>query len=550
MTAKCDSHKEWLNFINKEWLCAVNIDSINLFIDIFAKNMTNAVNKDFIEKCKQGDTDALGELYKVYSSRMIKVIRRYVADSHSVQDILHDGFIVIITHLSQLRSDDQLESWMASIMKNLSIQYLKSVDRFANLDDCEDFEDDQYVEEFISVGELEAIINKLPDGYRTVFRLSVIQNKTHKEIGILLGVAPHSSSSQLYHAKKLLRKLILERRITLIAVCLLLVLPIMFYLIGKSNGGYRKSVVVAENDSIDGFKPDEVIYNNSVVSADTMMAVYVKSENRGVKELKSGVAVVEQPIVMTDSLTQGQLEKYVENILDESNRNNSDSVFDSYITQINLGFTQRANRSWSVGVAYSMSDISNGHSQNSFIQGDPGIGWDETDVDEEIKYDNPISIGLSFSKRLSRCVTLETGFNCVYRHANRSFTSRNLLTEQDIKQYFIGIPLKLNLDVVKYNRITFYLTIGGSVEIPVGHSVANHNLLPNKPNKFVFPGYGSENQYSIYGGLGLQYDVTPSIGLYIEPSIKHYVTPDDSKTFRWNGQSPNITLPIGFRILW
>ncbi len=56
------------------------------------------------------------------------------------------------------------------------------------------------------------LIDRLPDGYRQVFRLSMLEKLSHKEIGLILGIAPHSSSSQLLRAKVLLRKYITEYR--------------------------------------------------------------------------------------------------------------------------------------------------------------------------------------------------------------------------------------------------------------------------------------------------------------------------------------------------
>lgn len=67
-----------------------------------------------------------------------------------------------------------------------------------------------------------SIINQLPVGYQTVFKLSVLKGLSHKEIGMLLGITPHSSSSQLFRAKVMLRKLITHLHIlTIVWICTL-----------------------------------------------------------------------------------------------------------------------------------------------------------------------------------------------------------------------------------------------------------------------------------------------------------------------------------------
>ena len=74
------------------------------------------------------------------------------------------------------------------------------------------------------------MIDKLPEGYGQVFRLSVLEGMTHKEIAALLDIEPHSSSSQLSRAKKMLRKMMHQYW----ALLLLLFIPLAFYLFKKT----------------------------------------------------------------------------------------------------------------------------------------------------------------------------------------------------------------------------------------------------------------------------------------------------------------------------
>lgn len=181
--------------------------------------------KTLVERCQHGDREALGLLYSKYSARMMKIIRHYIADPADAGDILHDGFIVAFTQISSLRNPDKLEYWLGTIMKNLSIQYLNQVELNTLLDEDADITDMPEIQDLISLEELEAIINLLPDGYRKVFKLAVLDNKSHREIGKLLGIAPHSSSSQLFRAKEMLRKIIREQGLELagaISIILLL----------------------------------------------------------------------------------------------------------------------------------------------------------------------------------------------------------------------------------------------------------------------------------------------------------------------------------------
>ncbi len=167
-------------------------------------------NRTLVEECIKGDRNALNMLYTRFAPKMLGVIRRYIQNPDDAEDILHDGFIVAYTRLSSLRDFNRIDVWLATIMKNLSLRFLNSQDVSAILHELPDVPDTPEIEDIIDIETLERLMLRLPDGYRKVFRLAVLENKTHKEIGKLLGIAPNSSSSQLFHARMMMRKLITD----------------------------------------------------------------------------------------------------------------------------------------------------------------------------------------------------------------------------------------------------------------------------------------------------------------------------------------------------
>ena len=95
-----------------------------------------------IERCRQGDADALGELYRAYAHRMRGVCRRYISDEQAVDDVLHDAFVIIFTSFERLRDTRKAESWMMSITRNVASKYkdhLKSIS-FVPLEEAESLE--------------------------------------------------------------------------------------------------------------------------------------------------------------------------------------------------------------------------------------------------------------------------------------------------------------------------------------------------------------------------------------------------------------------------
>ena len=182
--------------------------------------------------------------YITYTPILIKFILRYVSDTSVAEDILHDGFIIIFSHLKSLKKPEKLEQWMKTIMKNLALAHTSQSDFHIALDDSiinniSDYSTQPYVEHEISYEELNKIIDSLPIGYKNVFRLAVLEHKSHIEIGKLLGISPNSSSSQLHRAKALLRRLITKRNMLIIGCALIPITITVLYIPSKKKTGHR-----------------------------------------------------------------------------------------------------------------------------------------------------------------------------------------------------------------------------------------------------------------------------------------------------------------------
>ena len=155
--------------------------------------------------------------YTRLAPKMTGVIRRYVDNPEDVEDILHDGFIVAFTRMRDLKDPGRVQAWLASIMRNLALQFLREQDINVVLHEIPEVEDTKDLEDIIDLDVLEAMIRRLPAGYGKVFRLSVLENKSHKEIAKILGIEPSTSASQLFHAKVMMRQFIRDWRPNLVA---------------------------------------------------------------------------------------------------------------------------------------------------------------------------------------------------------------------------------------------------------------------------------------------------------------------------------------------
>jgi RNA polymerase sigma factor (sigma-70 family) len=162
-----------------------------------------------IEGCKRGEPKFQELLYQKYSARMMAVCSRYAKTRFEAEDVFHEAFVKVFQHISTYQNGS-FEGWMKRIFVNSSINnFRKNQKHYGHEQHSEELPDgdgDDPILSGISAQELMQVINELPEGYRLVFNMYVVEGYTHKEIGDLLGIAEGTSKSQLAKAKAVLKK--------------------------------------------------------------------------------------------------------------------------------------------------------------------------------------------------------------------------------------------------------------------------------------------------------------------------------------------------------
>ena len=276
-----------------------------------------------IERCRQGDADALGELYKTYAQRMRGVCRRYVSDEETISDVLHDSFVIIFTSFDKLRDDRKAEAWMMSITRNVASKYKDHLAKmtFVQLEDAEQLQAPEVENEVrgVPLEDVMQLVDRLPEGYGQVFRLSVFEGMSHKEIADMLGIEPHSSSSQLARAKKMLRKMMQQYWV---AALLLLLVPVTFLLLKKGDTVVKddKPVVAKQKDTLKESQKDSrpkqpqepvivdfPVHRTTVIVPDTLQSVIAQAVDSVTSDTLSYMIAQEQTIpdtIATDTTSQ------------------------------------------------------------------------------------------------------------------------------------------------------------------------------------------------------------------------------------------------------
>ena len=162
----------------------------------------------------KGDRAAQKRLYDLLAPKMFPVCMRYIGDRVQAEDLLQEGFITLFTRLDSYKGEGSFEGWARKIFVTTALMSLRKKDALKMSDDLEAARGikAETVNQVQNIGykELMELVMSLPDGFRTVFNLYVIEGYSHKEIGEMLGISEITSRSQLSRARIILQNRIKE----------------------------------------------------------------------------------------------------------------------------------------------------------------------------------------------------------------------------------------------------------------------------------------------------------------------------------------------------
>lgn len=174
---------------------------------------------ELIEKCKQNHRPSQLQLYEQYCDGMLIVACRFVKDVMEAEDIVQEAFLKAFMKLDQYKAEVTFGAWLKRIVINKSIDALKSKkQRLLDLEDVhmsvvdENHESSWMVEDHITVDTVKSAIAALPDKYRYVVMLYLIEGYDHQEISEILNISEMASRTQLSRGKAKLKDLLKDER--------------------------------------------------------------------------------------------------------------------------------------------------------------------------------------------------------------------------------------------------------------------------------------------------------------------------------------------------
>lgn len=574
-----------------------------------ASNITTLV-----EKAKQGDADAFSTLYQVYYPKMkgicINILRE---DKAVVDDLVQDAFILAFVSLKDLKNTHRFSQWLTSITTNLVLKYQEKGKRydFISLSDIEDefssvLEDGNTSKQSIPYEEIMAAIDSLPEGYKKIFNMSVLDGLSHQEISELLDIAPHSSSSQLSRAKAMLRN-ILSPRAMLIIVLALIVIPVYRYFTAKKKLVSENDVnIVRTRKSNEDITP---IQKKPNVSVSRTQNAVLCSNHRSVQQGKNIV------ITVGDSIKTGQnviLE--ISDSLQENQYVLADNKRDSIIKKDSVYTPIPNEERWiaddtrthkkskwqllaagSLGTTLAQNVYKIITSSNNNIGSSQPSGpdqpttpdqpseksfttWEEyaeylhrltpTDptaenvammdiadnnkgkIEEYEHHDKPITLGLAVNKNIGKHWSLETGLQYSYLKSYFTLGTGNYRVDKEQKLHYIGIPIKLSYQFMAYKKLSAYGSAGASIQIPLSGKTYADYVVGGKSGYTTDWKTIPSIQWTVNTNIGIQYQFAPKLTLFVEPTLNWYIPNGSEVKNTWTERPFTLTVPFGIRLSW
>ncbi len=173
------------------------------------------IHQDIIDQCRDGNEKAQFQLYKLYYKGMYSICLRILNDEMEAEDVMQEAFLNAFRKIDTYKGEVSFGSWLKKIVVNRSLDYLKKRKvKFEEINErTTDIEDYQMEIKEVDIKVIKGAIQNLPDGYRVILSLYLIEGYDHEEISQILNISNSNSRTQFLRAKNKLRELLKDKEI-------------------------------------------------------------------------------------------------------------------------------------------------------------------------------------------------------------------------------------------------------------------------------------------------------------------------------------------------
>ncbi|HVW97252.1 MAG TPA: sigma-70 family RNA polymerase sigma factor [Mucilaginibacter sp.] len=166
-----------------------------------------------IKGCIKQDRKSQKMLYKAFYGFAMGICLRYTGNRDEAAEVMNQGFFKVFTHIEGFDQNKPFKAWLGRIMMNASIDHYRANLKMSlteDIDNAGHISDGEIADRNLSYKELLAMVQQLPQAYRTVFNLFAIEGYSHEEIAEMLNINAGTSKSNLHKARQKLKQMILQ----------------------------------------------------------------------------------------------------------------------------------------------------------------------------------------------------------------------------------------------------------------------------------------------------------------------------------------------------
>lgn len=161
-----------------------------------------------------GDRQAQFQFYKLYSKAMYNISFRITNNEMDAEDVLQESFVSAFKNINKYQGSASIGAWLKRIVINTAISTVKKRKmELTPIDEHDYFQEEEPEDDsdlYLNVDKIRSAVQKLPDGYRLVFSLYLMEGYDHSEIASILQIAESTSKSQYNRSKKKLKEILKE----------------------------------------------------------------------------------------------------------------------------------------------------------------------------------------------------------------------------------------------------------------------------------------------------------------------------------------------------
>jgi RNA polymerase sigma-70 factor (ECF subfamily) len=173
---------------------------------------SNLSDEEVVARVRAGDTPLFELLMRRHNQRLYRAARSILRDEAEIEDILQEAYVRAFTHLDQFQGRARFSTWLTRIAVHEALHSVKRKRRFTDLEEVGDSLESPEAgpEKRAFHGELrqilEAAIDRVPDGYRTVFMLREVEGLSTADTAACLSIPQETVKTRLHRARQQLRR--------------------------------------------------------------------------------------------------------------------------------------------------------------------------------------------------------------------------------------------------------------------------------------------------------------------------------------------------------